>query len=240
MCSSYILPLLLMLILPTNLTADIVSKPTEELLLLAANKEKKRTVKKSKRNKKPRKNAAGLLVSVNYFGFGLGASYNYNLIKKLDIGSNFLYSNANLKGDIDGLTEKYDFSTLSLSIGARYFVFMNFYAGINVAYSSANGEYGFSGENLDKSQTIAPFSSSLIHTDFLIGTKWRVFKRFYVGADWVGYGLVLSSSSSSDANDNYSTIIEGLAGEKPEVRIDNELASQLQPFYLVLSSGVYF
>ena len=72
MCSYYILPLLLMLILPTNLTADIVSKPTGELLLLAANKGKKRTVKKSRRNKKPRKNAAGLLVSVNYFGFGLG------------------------------------------------------------------------------------------------------------------------------------------------------------------------
>ena len=150
---------------------------------------KKRTVKKIGEIRSQEKNAAGLLVSVNYFGFGLGASYNYNLIKKLDIGSNFLYSNANLKGDIDGLTEKYDFSTLSLSIGARYFVFMNFYAGINVAYSSASGEYGFSGENLDKSQTIAPFSSSLIHTDFLIGTKWRIFKRFYVGADWVGYGL---------------------------------------------------
>ena len=41
MCSYYILPLLLMLILPTNLTADIVSKPTGELLLLAANKGKK-------------------------------------------------------------------------------------------------------------------------------------------------------------------------------------------------------
>ena len=180
------------------------------------------------------------MVSVNYFGFGGGASYNYRLIKKLDLGANFIYSIANLKGKQDNVEEKYDFTTITASIGARYFVFMNFYAGLNLAYSSMSGDYGYSGENLDPAITIAPFNSSLIHADFLIGTKWKIFKKFYVGADWVGYGLNISSSTTSSGDDSYRAIIESLSGTPAEERISSEMSSQLQPFYLILNAGIYF
>ena len=205
---------------------------------MAANSSSKSKAKRKK--KKTPKNAAGALVSVNYFGFGGGASYNYRIIKKLDLGANFLFSTANLKGKQDSVEEKYDFTTITASVGARYFVFMNFYAGLNLAYSAMSGDYGYSGENLDPANTIAAFNSSLIHADFLIGTKWKIFKKFYVGADWVGYGLNISSSATSSGNEAYQTIIESLSGVSAEERISSEMSSQLQPFYLVFNAGIYF
>lgn len=237
MYSIYIIPLLIVLILPSKLRAHSLKKKEYKTNLLADNKKSKFDRKKKK---KTSKNAAGGIVSVNYFGFGLGANYNYRIIKKLDLGVTFLYSSANLKGEQDNVTEKYDFSTITTSIGARYFVFMNFYAGINLAYSSMSGDYGYSGDKLDSSQTIAAFDSSLIHVDFLIGTKWKIFKRFYIGADWVGYGVNISSSSTSAGDESYQTIIEGLSGLSAEERINSEISSQLQPFYLVFQAGVYF
>ena len=74
-----------------------------------------------------------------------------------------IYSIANLKGKQDNVEEKYDFTTITASIGARYFVFMNF-AGLNLPMS---GDYGYTGENLDPAITIST-NSSLIHADFLI------------------------------------------------------------------------
>ena len=126
----FIITLLAMLYLPTNLSANNLNGYGQ---LMADNNSKASKRKKTKK----KKNSVGATLGVNYFGFSAGALYNYKLTKKIELVGNFLYSSANLQDDGEnGIKETFEFTTLSLAGGAKYYIFMNFYGGLNLAYSS--------------------------------------------------------------------------------------------------------
>ena len=127
---------------------------------------------------------------------------------------------------------------MSLAGGAKYYIFMNFYGGLNLAYSSLSGNYGYEGGELDTSTTIAPFTSSIIHADIYLGTKWTIKKKFFVSADWIGYGLSLSNSVQSEGDEEYNSNIEFISGSTVDDRLSSEPQAQLQPYYLMISAGV--
>lgn len=244
---------LLLLISAEGFSAQKPKKPTSKKKSTATEVETKKSLEPTKPKKAEELTSFDLRAKKNIFlgprvGFlvgtmlGVGAESGYQPNSNLQFGLDFGYGKKNLDAEDDGSntikTTQFEISAMMLTGFARYFFGNSFYLGMgagmrNIQYILAMEDSQGSRLKIEGSANSAVISPHL-------GNVWAFDNGFYLGCEWLGYSIPLTSSASSttETSGTLSITLESLA------KINQALAEEIGKVpsfrFLMVHLGVSF
>ncbi len=180
----------------------------------------------------------GLLGIVNYLGAGIGAEYIHRQLTWMDWGAQVTKTQAKLTESKNPETDEFLRSDLThVKALARFFSNRRLYATAGLSFSQVTGSYGWEGAGVEDGSISSDFKAQLIQLEISIGSEWEIWKGVYLGVDWLGVGLPLSTSINYQSNSDLDDITKFLTGSTTDKRIQTELDAQFRPYYGIIRIG---
>ncbi len=178
---------------------------------------------------------------VNYFGMGFGLEYHQDLWRWADWGAQVSSTTAALKPSKKSDTQEFINTSLSNVKGSlRMFRERTFYAGTALSLGMLSGQYGWRGPGIASGEIGTRFEAQLLTAEVFLGSEWGLPWGFYVGCDWVGFGLPLFGSLKVQDAAGLDITTTVLSGSDAKGRIRKEIAAQLKLYYLQARIGWSF
>lgn len=193
-----------------------------------------------------KENQLGVVGVVNYFGAGGGVEY-VRSFAPFGVAVTGLYTVAKLKDNLTASgqeqgesVEFFDTKSTYLRVHGRYNFYRYVYFSSGLTFDRIQGNYGWRGTAIQSGEIKTDFSSALMTLDLMIGSEFRGPWGTYIGVDWLGTSIPLSSSVTYKDNSDLDLTSRALKGKKPDQRIEDETSAQLRIYYLNLRIGYTF
>ena len=194
--------------------------------------------RRTKRTKNHR--IAGQLIG-NYAGAGLGLSYEHRVSSYFHLIGQFAYTQADLKGELaPEVDEKIAFEQIRLGFGAKLIFKYRFYLSSLLNVATYKGDYGYRDNNSDVGDTFIPFEGQGMHLNLNFGNEWLLVKGLFVGVDWVGVSLPISTSVEADSTPEDDLVTKFASSKTVAERILGEIEEQVKFHYLTFHFGIRF
>jgi hypothetical protein len=188
-----------------------------------------------------RQQQVGLMAIVNYVGPGLGIEYIHQLSGWLDLGTQALMTGGKLTDSSNpDLNEFFSTQVLQVKGLARIYYNRHLFLGTGLSFDQIAGNYGWNGSKVVGEELSTNFNAQLLAWHIYLGSEWQLANGFYIGVDWLGLGLPLTSQVTTEDAGSLDDLTQTLTGSTLHERLDGELKKQLIPYYLFFHLGYAF
>jgi hypothetical protein len=185
------------------------------------------------------RNQFGLVGVGNFMGTGFGLEYLRRSFSWLDWGVQVTATQTRLTSSKNPETDEFLATEMSAArFSLRLFNRRWLYFGTGLSMAMIQGRYGWEGPGVVDEEISSEFKAQLLVLDFVLGSQWEFGSMFYVGVDWLGFGLPLAGSLNYTENSDLDDLTSILTGSSTDERIPKELGAQFRPYYGLLKFGI--
>jgi hypothetical protein len=184
------------------------------------------------------RNQFGLIGVGNLMGTGFGLEYLQRSTTWLDWGIQVTATQTRLTNSKNPEADEFLGPRMTAArFSLRLFNNRWLYFGSGLSVAMIQGRYGWEGPGVVDDEIASEFKAQLLVLDFVLGSQWEFGSGFYVGVDWLGFGLPLAGSLDYTENSDLNDLTRILTGSSTDERIQKELGAQFRPYYGLLKFG---